>query len=254
MNSNNFDVYNRQTVKTYSNNDVPQQFRITAQYTVPSMKNNGWGFLSSKYVAYAFADWGLGAYLSYQSAPALARPSSNGSVPISQFLGRGPGLAQLKPGMSPYSVDWTDYDGVHHTDPLNINCHCYDPTKTQVLNPNAWTNVPDGQFAADPGVIRTMRGIRQPTENANFSRNFRFGHEGRFNLNVRVEFNNIFNRLILPQPSTAGNFSANPTKITSGANTGLYSGGYGTFTATNNVIVNGVGNQRTGTFVGRFTF
>ena len=75
--------------------------------------------------------------------------------------------------MSPWSVDWTDNNGVHHTDPLDINCHCFDPTKTQVLNPAAWTNVPNGQFAANESSIRSFRGIRIPVENANFSRNFR---------------------------------------------------------------------------------
>ncbi len=40
--------------------------------------------------------------------------------------------------MSPYAVNWTDYDGKVHAEPLDINCHCYDPTKTQVLNPLAW--------------------------------------------------------------------------------------------------------------------
>lgn len=255
------DVFNRQLGKTYTNTlggaqDVPQQFRITAQYVVPSMKNNGWGFLSNKYVAYALADWGLGAYVSYQSAPALARPTSTSPTPINQFLGRGPGSAQLKKDafgeyMNPFSVDWYDYDGNHHTDPLDINCHCYDPTKTQVFNPNAWENIPDGQWGAQQDGLRFYRGIRQPQENANFSRNFRFGREARFNLNVRVEFNNIFNRMILPQPSAGVAFGPAPIRITdtSNPNYGLYSGGFGTFN-----VLGGIGNQRTGTFVGRFTF
>jgi hypothetical protein len=250
------DVFNRRLGKTYSGNDVPHQFRLTVQYVVPSMKNNGWGFLSNKYVAYAFADWGIGAYMSYQSALVLGRPSSTSTTPISQFLGRGPGSAQLKTDafgqyMNPFSVDWYDYSGKHHTDPLDINCHCFDPTKTTVFNTNAWTNIPDGQWGAQQDTFRYMRGIRVPQENANFSRNFRFGKEGRFNFNARIEFNNIFNRMILPNPSTAGNFATAPTKITdpTNPNVGLYSGGYGTFN-----VLSGIGNQRTGTFVGRFTF
>jgi hypothetical protein len=51
--------------------------------------------------------------------------------------------------MNPWSVNWTDLQGNHHTDPLNINCHCFDPTTTQVLNPAARTNVLNGQFAAN---------------------------------------------------------------------------------------------------------
>src|SRR5579864_8989959 len=129
----------------------------------------------------------------------MNRPSSSSFVaPISNYLGRGPGPAQLKPGMSPWSIDWTDLSGNHHTDPIDINCHCFDPTKTQVFNPNAWTNVPDGQWANDFSGLRYYRGFRYPTENFNASRNFRLRE--RVSLNVRVEFSNAFNRTQLPQP------------------------------------------------------
>ena len=65
-----------------------------------------------------------------------------------------------------------------------------------------------------------------PVENANFSRNFRFGNEGRYSLNLRVEFTNVFNRTQFPAINL-GNFSTPPTKFTAGANTGLYSSGFG---------------------------
>ena len=104
-------------------------------------------------------------------------------------MGRGP--PQLIPGMNPWSVNWTDLSGVHHSDPLDINCHCFDPTKTQVFNPAAWTNVPDGQFANGFSSIRSFRGFRYPTENFNFSRNFRF--KERVSLNIRLEMTNAFN-------------------------------------------------------------
>jgi hypothetical protein len=76
-----------------------------------------------------------------------------------------------------------------------------------------------------------------------------FGPERRFALNVRVEFNNIFNRMILPDPIVTGNFAAAPQKFTNGPNVGLYSGGFGTYN-----VLSGIGNQRTGSFVGRLTF
>ena len=239
------DVFNRANGKGYSANDRPHSLRLTVQYVVPKVSGN-------RYVSYALSDWGLGAFVAYESGPVLARPSSNGTVPLSLFLGRGPGSAQLKKNadgsyMNPWSVNWVDNDGKQRTDPIDINCHCYDPTKNQVLNPLAWTNVPDGQWAADQSDLRFFRGIRQPSENANFSRNFRL--KEKVTLNVRVEFNNIFNRMILPNPSVAGNFATTPTKFTTGASTGLYSGGFGTFS-----VLNGVGLQRTGTFVGRITF
>ena len=130
--------------------------------------------------------------------------------------------------MNPWSVDWTDYGGNHHTDPIDINCHCFDPTKTVVLNPNAWENIPNGQFGgAAEHACASSAGIRQPEENVNFSRNFRF--KERVTLNVRVEFNNIFNRTRLPKPHhQPGTSPAAPTQFTTGANAGLYSGGFGT--------------------------
>jgi hypothetical protein len=203
-------------------------------------------------LAYALQDWGIGAYLNYQSAPVLARPSSNGTVPISQFLGRGPGGAQLKKNadgsyMNPWSVNWIDNDGKQRTDPIDINCHCFDPTKNQVLNPAAWENIPDGQWGADQSSLRFFRGTRIPAENANFSRNFRI--KERVSLNVRIEFNNIFNRMQLPNPSVAGNFAAAPTRFTTGQNTGLFSQGFGTYN-----VLSGINGQRTGTFVARLTF
>ena len=132
----------------------------------------------------------------------MGLPTSSGSAPISDFLGYGPGPAQLIPGMSPWSVNWTDYSGkVHHTTPLDINCHCFNPTTTQVLNPAAFTNVPNGQFAANQASIRSFRGPRIPSENANFSRNFRV--KERYNLQVRAEFTNIFNRMVWPNGISA---------------------------------------------------
>jgi hypothetical protein len=262
------DVFNRNVGKNLSGNDLPHQIRMTVQYQVPELSKSGVAFVSNKYVSHVLSGWGIGTYLNYQSAPLMARPSSNGTVPINNFLGRGPGAvgcagcgAQLKKDangsyMSPWSVDWTDNTGKHRTDPLDINCHCFDPTKTAVFNPLAWENIPNGQFAADSSSLRFFRSVRIPQENANFSRNFRFGKDGRFNLNVRAEFNNIFNRLQLPTPSTAGNFANPTTKFTDPrlANFGLYSGGYGTFTATNAQILSGTGGQRTGTYVARLTF
>ena len=147
------DIFNRSLGKNLSVNDLPHQFRFSAEYRTPRVKS-GNSILSNKVVSNVLSDWTVGAYLQYQSAAILARPNSAGLLPISNFLGRGPGPAQLKTGadgnpMNPWSVDWTDYSGVHHTDPIDINCHCFDPTKTVVLNPNAWTNVPDGQWAND---------------------------------------------------------------------------------------------------------
>jgi hypothetical protein len=244
------DVFNRGVSKNLAAFDLPHQFRFTAQYEVPRIRST-MPLLKNKAVSYALSGWGVGTYLNYQSAAILPRPTSAGSLPISQFLGRGPGGAQLKKNadgsyMSPWSIDWTDYSGQHHTDPLDINCHCFDPTTTDVFNSAAWENVPNGQWAADVSSLRFFRANRIPQENANFSRNFRI--KERVSLNLRVEFNNIFNRMQLPSP-TVGNFNTAPNKFTTGANTGLYSGGFGTYN-----VLSGIGGQRTGTYVLRIQF
>ncbi len=258
--TNSSDPFNRANGKNLGAFDLPHNIRFTVQYQVPELRNSGLALVSNRVTSYILSGWGLGAYLNYQSAAIVGRPTSNGTTPISQFLGYGPGAAgcvgcgaQLKKDadgkyMNPWSVDWVDYAGTRHTDPIDVNCHCFDPTKTVVLNPAAWTNVPDGQFAADQSTLRFYRASRQPEENVNFSRNFRF-KEGRINLNVRAEFNNILNRMRLPGPITTGNFASAPTKFTTGANAGLYSGGFGTMN-----VLSGTGGQRTGTFVGRITF
>ncbi len=253
------DVFNRGVSKNLSVWDLPHQLRLNMQYQVPEIRNVGFGGFSNRAVGYALSGWGLGVSLNYQSAGVLSRPVNNNSTPISQFLGRGPGGAQLKRNadgsyMNPWSVNWVDNDGKQRTDPIDINCHCFDPTKTQVFNPLAWENIPNGQWGADQSSLRFFRGVRIPTENANLSRNFRF--KERVTLNVRVEFNNIFNRMQLPQPAVVAapgqaaiNFSAPPTKFNTGAQAGLYSGGFGTFG-----VLNGLGGQRTGTFVARLQF
>ncbi len=248
------DIFNRQLGKNLTALDTPHQFRMTAEYQVPSFANSGIKYLSNKTVSYILGNWGIGWYLQYQSAAILQRPSNQGTIPLSNFLGRGPGSAQLRIGadgqpMNPWSVNWVDYDGNRRTDPIDINCHCYDPTKTIVFNPAAWESIPNGQWANSFSDIRPYRGYRYPLENANVSRNFRFTE--RFVLHIRVEFQNVLNRTRLPQPSngTGGNFSAAPTTFTTGANAGLYSAGFGTVLPTS-----GTNNARSGTLIGRITF
>ena len=253
------DVFNRNWGKDLGGFDLPHQLRLTAQYQVPQLSSSGSGFLSNKFVSAILSDWGVGAFLNYQSAAIIGRPTSNLNPNLNNFLGRGPGSAQLKRDadgnyMNPWSVNWVDNDGKQRTDPLDINCHCFDPTKTQVLNPLAWENIPAGQWGVDQSSLRFYRGARLPTENANFSRNFRI-KEG-INLNVRIEFNNIFNRLQLPTPRVVAapgqapiNFATPPTTFNSGANAGLYSGGFGTMN-----VLSGTSGMRTGTLVGRLTF
>jgi hypothetical protein len=163
------------------------------------------------------------------------------------------------PGQSFWSTNWTDLNGVHHTDPIDINCHCFDPRTTDVLNPAAWSSVPNGTWAANQATaLDNYRGIRTPQENVNFTRTFKL--KERMNLQIRAEWTNAFNRLRLPQPTTGGglgapSFTANPTcsagACTNGQVNGLYTGGFGTITPTSG---NGVTNMRSGQLIARFQF
>ena len=243
------DIFNRSLGKNLSVNDLPHQFHLSAEYQTPRPKS---GVLGNQIVSAIVGDWSVGAYLQYQSAPIWSRPTSFSFLPISNYLGRGPGPAQLKIGadgkpMNPWSVDWTDYSGTHHTDPIDINCHCYDPTKTQVLNPNAWVNVPDGQWANDFSSHSLLSRLPVPDRESQPRPDFPVQRGDT--LNVRVEFQNAFNRTQLPQPNGTSAFGFNlPSAQVTTAN-GVNTGGFGSV-----VPIAGTANSRTGLFVGRLQF
>jgi hypothetical protein len=234
------DPFNRDLGKNLSALDLPNQFRLSATYTVPTQQS---GIFANKFLSYIVSGWQTGWYLQYQSAPILAPPASPTTNPISYWLGYGPGPAQMVPGQSLFASTWTDNSGVVHNTPLNINCGCFNPQTTTVLNPNAWTAVPDAQFAADQSSIRYYRGFRYPMENANFGRNFRLREKAI--LQLRVDWTNMFNRLELPQPTTTG-YTAAATKVN-----GIYTGGFGTVVPT---AGNGITGMRSGQVIVRITF
>jgi hypothetical protein len=85
-------------------------------------------------------------------------------------------------------------------------------------------------------------------------RNFRIGKEGKMNLQVRAEFQNVFNRHFYSSPASAGGSSPvsvpafNNFAINGNGNT--LSSGFGYVN-----WLNGAGAvPRTGTLVARFTF
>jgi Carboxypeptidase regulatory-like domain/TonB dependent receptor-like, beta-barrel len=235
------DPFNPQLGKNLSPLDLPHQFRLSATYTVPTQRS---GIFGNKFLSYLVSGWQTGWYLQYQSAPILAQPSSPTKNPISYWLGYGPGPAQLVPGQNLFSTNWTDYNGVVHNTPIDLNCGCFDPRTTVVLNPNAWSAVPDGQFGANQSSIRYFRGIRQPEEDANFGRNFQITEKAT--LQLRVEWTNIFNRLLLPQPNTTSSYLTVPTQVK-----GIYTNGYGTINPT---AGNGITSMRSGQVIVRVTF
>lgn len=248
-----FDIFNRANGKDIVGGNPPQILRISFLYETPKPSASN-RVLGNRWVANAVGGWGISGALFYQTAGYIGRPAAGSANLVSRWLGRGPGSAQLKRNsdgsyISPWSVNWTDKTGKLRTDPLDINCACFDPEKTIVLNPAAWEAVPDGVWAAQTQTLPFYRAARRPNEAANLARNFRFGKESRYALQIRVEFQNIFNRRFLAAPQGAAlNFTTAPVPTADGR----YTSGFGTF---GNLRNSGqFGQPRSGQFIARFSF
>jgi hypothetical protein len=245
------DIFNPLLGKDVAGANPPNQLRISFEYQVMRYKGS-LPLLRNRYVAYVLGDWALASALYYQTAGYLGRPLNGSTNAISRWLSRGPGSAQLKKNsdgtfVSPWAVNWKDYDGVVHPEPLDINCRCFDPEKTVVINPAAWQTIPDATWTADTSTYTFFRGQRRPTESMSAARNFRF--KERYTFQVRIEFQNIFNRTALPSPSL-GFSPVNPTYQT--ASDGRYISGFGTFGNLRNAGT--LGAPRSGQLVARFSF
>ena len=55
----------------------------------------------------------------------------------------------------------------------DLNCHCFDPSRTLVLNPAAWSDPAAGQFASSTAYYSDYRYQRRPSESMSFGRDFR---------------------------------------------------------------------------------
>jgi hypothetical protein len=119
-----------------------------------------------------------------------------------------------------------------------------------VLNPNAWVDPPAGQFGTGAAYYNDYRYQRRPNENLGLGRIFRV--KERAQLNIRMEFTNIFNRAEAPNP-TATNAAQTQTR---NPVTGATTAGFG-FINTSTIGAStpvGTATSRQGTIVGRFTF
>ncbi len=180
------DVQNRALAKGISSLDQPLVMRIGVTYTLPK-----WG---PKVVSWAVRDWMVNAFAYYASGIPLAAPTTNTTgYPTNLALGTinnltfQTGQDQIRTGQPLYLQD--------------LNCHCFDPNTTFVLNPAAWTNPAPGQYGGQT-YYNDFRGERRPVENFAFGRQFHVRE--RLTLNVRAEFSNIFNRTYVNNPSVNG--------------------------------------------------
>jgi len=235
------DVQNRALAKSISSLDQPLVARVGFTYTLPK-----WG---NKLVSMAVRDWMLNGFAYYASGIPLAPPTANATgYPSSLALGTmsnvtfQTGQYQIRTGAPLYLQD--------------LNCHCFDPNNTFVLNPAAWTNPAPGQYGG-PTYYGDFRGARRPTENFGIGRQFRIRE--RMTMSVRAEFTNIFNRTYLNNPATNGagiSPQTAPTcKVPAGGNGACSTSGLqivSGFGAINNSTV--LYPSRTGQIVARFDF
>jgi hypothetical protein len=221
----------------------PRTLSFNFIYTTPKAEY----FASrAKFVNTIIKDWQIGGFASYESGPFILIPTTG----TAEFLTTQDLYVKGQPLYTP---------GVN----IN-NLSTYNPYSTQVLNPAAWAQCPVatncGTGTALGGTtgnyMKDFRGPRNPRENANFGRNFRF--KERWNLQIRAEFTNIFNRTLMPQP-----IATNPQNPVTKNGLGILTSGYGVVDAYQGPNTAGIfaGTTaasglaaRAGTIIGRFSF
>jgi hypothetical protein len=216
------DVQNRANSKSLSANSRPLISGIGFNYTLPA-----WG--KNKALSFAVRDWQIGGFVQYASALPFAPPAANNS-----------------PSLAAVSFQNTFQNRVP-SEPVftqDLNCHCFDPNTTFVLNPKAWVNPGPGQFGSGT-YYGDFRQQRRPLENLAFGRLFRIRE--RMNLNLRIEFTNVFNRTEMANP-TVTSPQAVQTRVNSSPNSQT-TAGYGYI---NNSTV--AQPARQGQIVARFQF
>ena len=180
------DIENRQLAKELSPLSRPLVSGIGGSYTVPT-----WRIEHLQPLPWLSSDWQLGAFLQYASGALIAPPAATSTPTIGALVFQNTNVMIRKPGVPLYTVD--------------LNCHCYDPSTTFVLNKDAWENPGPGQFGSAT-FYNDYRQQRRPVENLSLARNLRIGE--RASLTIRMEFTNVFNRTEAPNPSTTNPLAA----------------------------------------------
>ncbi len=225
------DVFNYNQNKYLSAFDQPFNFTIAPSYTTPLLHIN-------KFLSWALRDWQINGLFAYGSGfPILAPAAQNNlnTVLLRANAGTAISYANRVPGVPLFTHD--------------LNCHCFDPSKEFVLNPAAWTQPAAGQWGTSAAYYSDYRLQRRPNENLGLGRVIRVRE--RYELNMRIEFANVFNRAEMPSPVST-NAAATPQRNALGITTG----GFG------QINVAGIGpatpiqtpTSRQGTVVVRFRF
>jgi hypothetical protein len=221
------DVFNRPNQKNISSTSQPFMFVTAYSYELPKVGSN-------KLVRNVVGGWTFGGVLRYASGTPIAVPPSNNN--LANLLQQSTRMNRV-PGQPLLLVS-------------NLNCSCFDPGATFVLNPKAWSDPVDGQWGFGPAFYKDYRNRRAPDEEMSLGRMFRFRE--RLMLSVRVEFFNVFNRLVYP--ALSGN---NPAATATVGSNALTTAGFGYYNvaAAANVQTGGIiPTSRNGQLVARFQF
>jgi hypothetical protein len=170
------DVFDRKVNKYISYLSRPLVSVTALNYTLPKFKGN-------KIFSLVARDWTFGTVLEYSSGFPILVPTANNQ--LSSVLFRNT-FANRVPGQPLFTKD--------------LNCHCIDPNKEFVLNPNAWVDPPAGQFATGAAYYSDYRQQRRPRESMSLGRIFRL--KENVNLSFRADFQNIFNRTQMNSPTS----------------------------------------------------
>jgi hypothetical protein len=209
------DVFNRQNQKSIVSISQPLIFVTAFNYEIPRITQY-------KIIRQVAGNWTFGGLLRYTSGLPIGAPGSQASLNSLVFQST---RMNRVPGEPLFLKD--------------LNCHCIDPNKDFVLNPKAWADVPQGEWGFSAPYYNDYRQARIPNEQFSFGRLFRVKEILRFQ--IRAEFFNVFNRIVMPTPS-----SGNPLQ-TQQRNplTGVPIAGFGRIDAST------VSGQRNGQIVAR---
>ena len=213
------DPSRRNVNKQISGFDQPLIATFAVSYRIPRLH-------AGRMLSYGLGNWQVGVVGTYASGRPIRTPLAQNRL-NTMLLGSTSNSTRI-PGEPLFTKD--------------LNCHCFDPGKTFVLNQSAWSDPPAGQFGTAASYYSDYRYQRQPQESASLSRLFRV-KEG-VNLEIRAEFTNIFNRLRVPNP-TGANALATPVTDSNGYTLS----GFGSI----NTLSPATG-QRTGTLLARVRF
>jgi hypothetical protein len=213
------DMFNRENQKSLSGDWRPMTLVMAFNYRTPKLTAN-------KVVRAISSDWVFGGIMTYRSGALISVPASVTSnigaynFQSTRFNVTGQPFFKLDPG-----------------------CHCIDPNRdTQVLNPAAFQDVPQGQWGFSAPSYSNYRWVRGANEQLSVGRTFPIKERAKFE--VRMELFNAFNRITLPAPT-----SNNPNQTPTFDNTGRQTGGFGFIN-----VVNGLNGARTGQLVARLQF